>query len=107
MDINQVPQDIGEPNFANLLTVLRRKAPSRPTLFEFFLNDSLHERFASSYPELAEDPYTSQRKIMHAFCNAGYDYSTMVIPGFNFYSNRQKQAHTIAILYAALHLFYG
>ncbi len=83
MDFNQVPQDIGEPNFANLLTVLRRQVPSRPTLFEFFLNDRLHELFAGNYLELSEDTYPHQRKIMHAFCNAGYDYSTMVIPGFD------------------------
>jgi uroporphyrinogen decarboxylase len=34
---------------------------------------------------------------MHAYANAGYDYSTLVIPGFNFASNRQKHAQTISI----------
>ena len=97
MDFDHIPQNIGQPNFNDLLAVLHRKVPSRPTLFEFFLNDRLHERLAGDYPHLPEDPYPHQRKIMHAYCNAGYDYSTMVIPGFNFVSNRQKQAKTISI----------
>ena len=97
MDFDRIPEDIGEPDFANLLAVLHRELPSRPTLFEFFLNDRLHERLAGDYPQLPEDQYPHQRRIMHAFCNAGYDYSTLVIPGFNFISNRQKQAKTISI----------
>ena len=31
-----------EPNFDNLLQVLRREKPDRPTLFEFFMNDPLY-----------------------------------------------------------------
>ena len=102
MDFDQIPQNIGNPDFSDLLAVLYREVPSRPTLFEFFLNDRLHERLAGDYPQLPEDPYPHQRRIMHAFCNAGYDYSTLVIPGFNFPSNRQKQAKTISINEGAL-----
>jgi hypothetical protein len=34
------------PDFSNLLAVLQRKAPPRPTLFEFFLHPRLYERLA-------------------------------------------------------------
>ncbi len=43
MDWNQVPQNNRLPNFNNLLAVLRREVPERPTLFEFFLNERLYQ----------------------------------------------------------------
>ena len=97
MDFTEIPHNTGQPNFTDLLAVLHRGVPSRPTLFEFFLNDRLHERLAGDYPQISEDPYPHQRKIMHAFCDAGYDYSTLIIPGFNFASHRYKHAQTISI----------
>ena len=33
-----------KPDFSNLLAVLDKQTPSRPTLFEFFLNDPLIEK---------------------------------------------------------------
>ena len=41
MNWNEIPQVSGKPNFNNLLSVLRRQVPERPTLFEFFLNERL------------------------------------------------------------------
>ena len=35
-----------EPDFTQLLKVLRGEAPDRPTLFEFYLNGPLYERLA-------------------------------------------------------------
>jgi hypothetical protein len=40
-----------EPNFENLLKVLKMQKPDRPTLFEFFLNRPLYLRIAG--PEAA------------------------------------------------------
>ena len=39
-DWDAVPRAAHEPDFDNLLAVLRREQPSRPTLFEFFLKFS-------------------------------------------------------------------
>ena len=97
MTIDLITKNQRKPNFDDLLAVLRREVPSRPTLFEFFLNDRLHERLAGDLPSITDDPFPHHRKIMHAYCNAGYDYSTMVIPGFTFASNRQKVANTLSI----------
>ena len=35
---------MSRPDFENLLQVLRREAPARPTLFEFFLNQPFYEK---------------------------------------------------------------
>ena len=37
-----------EPDFGNLLKVLERKVPDRPTLFEFFLNPRLYRELAGN-----------------------------------------------------------
>jgi uroporphyrinogen decarboxylase len=66
-----------EADFGNLLSVLKNGKPSRPTLFEFFLNEGL-------YAELAGEPYSDSmpgiqkmRVVLKAFRNAGYDYATV------------------------------
>lgn len=37
---------MSNPDFENLLKVLRREVPKRPTLFEFFLNGPFYEKLA-------------------------------------------------------------
>ena len=61
-----------KPDFGNLLKVLERKVPDRPTLFEFFLNPRL-------YRELAGNEAVPER-LMHipAYRNAGYDYAPIL-----------------------------
>jgi uroporphyrinogen decarboxylase len=90
MDWDELPCVKGEANFDNLLAVLRCEVPSRPTLFEFFLNDRLYARLA---PELTATPQqaahfaTPQGRIegvISASRRAGYDYATLVIPDFSF-----------------------
>lgn len=67
------------PDFENLAAVLRREAPSRPTLFEFFLNQPLYEKLAR--PTFGNAPRQTRedeiRFLVHAFANAGYDYATI------------------------------
>ncbi len=76
-------------DFQNLLSVLRREVPSRPTLFEFFLNGPFYEKLTGrvlgqegvDWKWGALDPV-----IIEAFQRAGYDYVTcygcdMVFPG--------------------------
>lgn len=90
MDWNEVPQRRGEADFNNLLAVLRRQIPSRPTLFEFFLNDRLYDRLAPEQTAAlrqAGGNATPQEVIearILAFQRAGYDYANLLIPDFNF-----------------------
>ena len=81
------------PDFANLLSVLGKKTPSRPTLFEFFLNDTLEAKLAQwdGVPATEEDYF---RCKIQAFKNAGYDYATIRACQFFFYDveNVHKKA---------------
>ena len=86
-----------QPDFNQLLAVLHREAPLRPTLFEFFLNDRLYDLLADPSPPGLDDSLIPTWKVITAFKNAGYDYATFLLPGFDFPSNRQKVAQTISI----------
>ncbi|MDP7161950.1 MAG: uroporphyrinogen decarboxylase family protein [Phycisphaerae bacterium] len=79
-----------EPDFDNMLKVLRRERPARPTLFEFFMNEPLYRILA---PEALSGPnssridnslYELRGLMMHAFANAGYDYSVLYGSDFKF-----------------------
>ena len=72
-----------QPDFNQLLTVLDRKAPSRPVLFELFMNYPLYARV------LGEDfRHTSRledlRFVVRAFRKMGYDYATAHPSSFRF-----------------------
>lgn len=72
------------PNFDNLLKVLYRQQPDKPTLFEFFLNDPLYKRLAGiDIADMTED-MADYRIRVAAFANAGYDYITLHGSGFHF-----------------------
>ena len=75
-----------EPDFGNLLKVLERKVPDRPTLFEFFLNPRL-------YRELAGNEAVPER-LMHipAYRNAGNDYAPILAaPGLSRTRDRRRR----------------
>ena len=94
LDWTHLPQP--KPDFANLLAVLRRDAPARPTLFEFFLNDRLYERLAPS-ASLPAGPYRLERQELQAYYRAGYDYVTVRVPNFDFPTGRDFSARTISL----------
>lgn len=66
-----------EPDFGNIIKVLQRKVPSRPTLFEFALNDRLVERLSGFESFDTSDRLAQFERIIIAFKNAGYDYATI------------------------------
>jgi uroporphyrinogen decarboxylase len=90
MDWNEIPRVNAEPDFNNLLAVLRCQVPSRPTLFEFFLNDRLYSRLvpdqSSAFYKAGDiaNPQSCIEATITAFQRAGYDYATLVVPGFGF-----------------------
>ncbi|MDD5483210.1 MAG: hypothetical protein PHP98_06115 [Kiritimatiellae bacterium] len=73
-----------EPNFKNLLAVLRRELPDRPTLFDFFLNERLHKRLAGPAYSADPDQLPRGRMLIAAFAAAGYDYATVYGSAFLF-----------------------
>ncbi len=72
-----------QPDFNNLLAVLRREKPSRPTLFEFFLNGPLYERL-SGMQNLTWGTVEERIMVMKANQKAGYDYTVMQGAAFGF-----------------------
>ncbi len=69
-----------KPDFEQLLKVLKRECPDRPTLFEFFLNERLYRRLCP-YETTAENWIQARAD---AFAAAGYDYCTLGGYGINF-----------------------
>lgn len=82
------------PDFKQLLKVLQRCVPDRPTLFEFFLNAPLHNKLGGA-PEPGWPPDLCRPMVIsRAFRNAGYDYVTISVPGFAFPAGEVRQAAT-------------
>jgi uroporphyrinogen decarboxylase len=75
-----------EPDFDNLLKVLGREVPGRPTLFEFFFNGPLERELAGPdrVAEAEAQPHTNEIIRIWAFRNAGYDYATVHGSTFGF-----------------------
>lgn len=91
---------MSEPNFENLLKVLRREVPDRPTLFEFFLNKPLYEKLAA--PEVI--PEDKDWGMWHlnpvevcAFKKAGYDYATLLACDMEFSAGEIPMKETISL----------
>jgi uroporphyrinogen decarboxylase len=86
------------PEFGNLLSVLRREAPDRPTLFEFFLNEPFYRRLAD--PAVANQPYEwgeINQMVISAFVNAGYDYVTCLGSKMKFETPEVEKKATISL----------
>jgi uroporphyrinogen decarboxylase len=80
-----------KPDIENLYKVLRCEKPSRPTLFELFMNGPLYERLAGRSVSKSGDPELEHLKlVVDAYAAAGYDYATGGGGrGFGFYSERK------------------
>jgi len=71
-----------EPDFDNILSVLERKVPKRPTLFEFFLNEELYLHLTGR--KCGEGHIEYARYMIDSFKTAGYDYATIHASKFAF-----------------------
>jgi uroporphyrinogen decarboxylase len=96
-----------EPNFENLLAVLNRERPARPTLFEFFLNDKAYRTILGD--EQVDDIYAAHGGEMgnalvmaRAYRAAGYDYVTAHGSGFAFPRGEQHRQASISANEGAL-----
>ncbi len=82
MNWDEIPERKDKPNFENLLTVLRRELPSRPTLFEFYFNERIYSRVMPG--PTPTDPEVWLRRFILTFHRLGYDFATILLPGFQF-----------------------
>jgi len=85
-----------QPDFNNLLAVLERRKPDRPTLFEFFLNDHLYETLSGIPTSSCTTEMDIHLQKMAAFREAGYDYYDMLPDGFDFPFDAIDRKRTIS-----------
>jgi uroporphyrinogen decarboxylase len=70
------------PDFSNLAAILEKKVPSRPTLFEFFLNNRLYDQLTEEFP--GHERFTHEERLTYSFYRAGYDYVILHAGNFRF-----------------------
>ena len=85
-----------QPEFNNLLAVLERRRPARPTLFEFFLHDRLYETLSGIPTRSCPDEFSLHMQKLAAFRRAGYDYYDMLPAGFDFPTQAVPHQRTIS-----------
>ena len=74
-----------KPDFENILLILNREKPKRPTLFEFFMNQKLYEEVSG-----IKDPEKIDMARIKTFEKLGYDYTTFHC---SFVFQRNERAH--------------
>ncbi len=86
------------PDFNEMLAVLKGEKPSRPVLFEFFLNEPLYKKLAG-----VDDPSLKQGETFEWHCcnitayhKAGYDFAT-IGTGFCFPKPEIHKEDTISL----------
>jgi uroporphyrinogen decarboxylase len=90
----EVPAVSAPPDFNNLLAVLEKGKPARPTLFEFFLNGPLYRRLAGLPDPRWPAGLSNTLLAARAFEKAGYDYVTFHLPDFTFEAGAVHQQAT-------------
>ena len=85
-----------EPNFENILKILRHEKPDRPTLFECFMNDRLYANVLGRSKPTGNDLETL-KYIVDAFAALGYDYAytSGCIYSFNPVGNTKIQTRSL------------
>ena len=85
-----------EPDFENILKVLRCEKPSRPTLFEFFMNDVVY-REAAGEPPAERTPLNTVRYLAKAYAACGYDYVNAQGCTLSFNPKIQERKNTVSL----------
>ena len=88
-----------QPDISNLYKVFKCEAPSRPTLFELFLNRPFYERLAGrKLDEGAEDQgFENLKLVIDAYLAAGFDYATSHACDIGFKTNEHARKDTISL----------
>lgn len=84
-----------EPDFSQLLAVLRREKPDRPVLFELFMNWDVYQRFAGR--PMTQDGRENTRLMVEAFAAGGYDYTSTAACAFGFPIKEREHAQTASL----------
>lgn len=80
-----------KPDFNNMLKVLHKEKPSRPTLFEFIMCDEIIKLLTCNLEYNPQDPYSRFKHHVDAYRIAGYDFAAIRGTSFVFKTNRHKR----------------
>lgn len=80
-----------KPDFGNLLKVLKKQKPERPTLFEFILDDSVFEMVTGDITYDRADPLYKFKMTIDGYRVLGYDFATVRGTSFVLKTNRHKR----------------
>ena len=81
-----------EPDFDNLLRVLKKQAPSRPTLFEFLISPAVINAFTDPADYEGAPSEISYKRLVDTYRLCGYDFASIVGCDFGFPSKRHQDA---------------
>jgi len=83
-----------EPDFNELVRVLNQQKPSRPVLFELFMNEVVYEKMAGHKPD-GDTEEAFNKMMIDGFHAGGYDYTSIAASGFGFtHGHRDSQKTT-------------
>ncbi len=85
-----------KPNFENILAVLRREVPERPTLFEFFTNDTIRREMCGDDVPDGNDPFYYEKTQIISYEKSGYDYATLTVPGLDFHRGESHKESSVS-----------
>ena len=98
IDIDSVISMDNEPDFDNLLDVLKLKAPKRSVIFEFAINEGIIDLATKGLKYDENDPLLLNKKLADGFRILGYDHVCVWPTAFDFASNRnQHKKQSISI----------
>lgn len=81
--MNMLRNKTREPNFANLVSVLKKETPPRPVLFEFIIGEEKTKLLAGEHYN-AETEFSRVVSNIKAFENGGYDFAPIIVRGMEF-----------------------
>ena len=84
-----------KPDFDQMLKVLRKEKPSRPVLFELFMNTPVYERLSGRTSTGEGIDYF--KMVIEAFTAGGYDYTSIHAPGFGFPAKPRHSLNTVTL----------
>lgn len=73
-----------QPDFDNIVKVLKRQTPDRPTLFEFYINNKTSEILSGRKSQSGWDASWNYEMNIEVMSAAGYDYITLHGSDFSF-----------------------
>jgi uroporphyrinogen decarboxylase len=95
-----------EPDFENVLKVLRCEVPTRPTLMELFMNGPLYRKAIgpekTAEIEAREDLPVDLLLRIHGFRALGYDYASVPASDFRLRKGEHESKHTRSLNDGAL-----